>query len=45
MQENIQLANLIMNSGESSGLKDIINTLREGINALIDAINEGRLKV
>ena len=44
MQENIQLANLIMNSGGRSGLKDIINTLREGNNTLIDTINGGRLK-
>ena len=44
MHENIQLANLIMNSGGRSGLKDIINTLREGNNTLIDTINGGRLK-
>ena len=44
MHENIQLANLIMNSGGRSGLKDIINTLKEGNNTLIDTINGGRLK-
>ena len=44
MQENIQLANLIMNSGGRSGLKDIINALKEGNNRLIETINGGRLK-
>ena len=44
MHENIQMANLLMDSGERSGLKDIINTLREGNNTLIDTISGGRLK-
>ena len=44
MHENIQMANLLMESGERSGLKDIINTLREGNNTLIDTISGGRLK-
>ena len=33
-----------MDSRERSGLKDIINTLREGNNTLIDTISGGRLK-
>ena len=44
MHENIQMANLLMDSRERSGLKDIINTLREGNNTLIDTISGGRLK-
>ena len=44
MHENIQMANLLMDSGERSGLKDIINTLRDGNNTLIDTISGGRLK-
>ena len=44
MHDNIQMANLLMDSGERSGLKDIINTLREGNNTLIDTISGGRLK-
>ena len=44
MHENIQMANLLMDSRERAGLKDIINTLREGNNTLIDTISGGRLK-
>ena len=44
MHENIQMANLLIDSRERSGLKDIINTLREGNNTLIDTISGGRLK-
>ena len=44
MHDNIQMANLLMDSRERSGLKDIINTLREGNNTLIDTISGGRLK-
>ena len=44
MHENIQMANLLIDRGERSGLKDIINTLREGNNTLIDTISGGRLK-
>ena len=44
MHENIQMANLLMDSRERSGLKDIINTLRDGNNTLIDTISGGRLK-
>ena len=44
MHDNIQMANLLMDSREHSGLKDIINTLREGNNTLIDTISGGRLK-
>ena len=44
MHDNIQMANLIMDSRERAGLKDIINTLREGNNTLIDTISGGRLK-
>ena len=44
MHDNIQMANLLMDSRERAGLKDIINTLREGNNTLIDTISGGRLK-
>ena len=44
MHDNIQMANLLIDSRERSGLKDIINTLREGNNTLIDTISGGRLK-
>ena len=44
MHENIQMANLLIDSRERSGLKDIANTLREGNNTLIDTISGGRLK-
>ena len=44
MHDNIQMANLLIDNRERSGLKDIINTLREGNNTLIDTISGGRLK-
>ena len=44
MHDNIQMANLLMDSRERGGLKDIITTLREGNNTLIDTISGGRLK-
>jgi len=44
IHENIQKANLLIDSGERAGLKDIINTLRDGNNTLIDTISGGRLK-
>ena len=44
MHENIQMANLLIDRRERSGLKDIANTLREGNNTLIDTISGGRLK-
>ena len=44
MHENIQMANLLIDNREHGGLKDIISTLREGNNTLIDTIQGGRLK-
>ena len=44
MHENIQMANLLIDNKEHGGLKDIIHTLREGNNTLIDTIQGGRLK-
>ena len=44
MHDNIEKANLLMDCKEYAGLKDIINTLREGNNTLIDTISGGRLK-
>ena len=44
MHDNIQMANLLMDNKEHGGLKEIINTLREGNNTLIDTIQGGRLK-
>ena len=44
MHENIQMANLLIDSREHAGLKDIIHTLRDGNNTLIDTISGGRLK-
>ena len=44
MHDNIKIANLLIDSREHSGLKEIINTLREGNNTLIDTISGGRLK-
>ena len=44
MHDNIQMANLLIDNREHGGLKEIINTLREGNNTLIDTIQGGRLK-
>ncbi len=44
MHDNIQMANLLIDSREHAGLKDIVHTLREGNNTLIDTISGGRLK-
>ena len=44
MHDNIEKANLLIDSREYAGLKDIIKTLREGNNTLIDTISGGRLK-
>ena len=44
MHDNIQMANLLIDNRERGGLKEIINTLREGNNTLIDTIQGGRLK-
>ena len=44
MHDNIEKANLLIDCREHAGLKDIINTLREGNNTLIDTISGGRLK-
>ena len=44
MHENIQMANLLIDNREHGGLKDIISTLREGNNTLIDKIQGGSLK-
>ena len=44
MHDNIEKANLLIDSREHAGLRDIINTLREGNNTLIDTISGGRLK-
>ena len=38
IQDNIQIANLFIDSGEKADLKDIINILREGNNTLIDKL-------
>ena len=38
IQDNIQIANLFIDSGERADLKDIINILREGNNTLIDKL-------
>ena len=42
MQDNIKMANILIDKRKN--LKDIINTLREGNNTLIDTINSGRLE-
>ena len=44
MHDNIEKANLFIDSKEHAGLKDIINTLSKGNNTLIDTIRGGRLK-
>jgi hypothetical protein len=44
MHDNIEKANLLIDCREHAGLRDIINTLREGNNTLIDTISGGRLK-
>jgi len=44
MHDNIQMANLLIDNKEHGGLREIINTLREGNNTLIDTIQGGRLK-
>ena len=44
MHDNIQMANLLIDNREHGGLKEIINTLRDGNNTLIDTIQGGRLK-
>ncbi len=44
MHENVQIANLMLDNHEISGLKEILNTLRNGNNTLIDTISGGRLK-
>lgn len=44
MHENIQIANLMLDNREVSGLKEVLTTLRNGNNTLIDTISGGRLK-
>ena len=44
MHDNIQMANLLIDNREHGGIKEIINTLREDNNTLIDTIQGGRIK-
>jgi hypothetical protein len=44
MNQTIQIANLLIDSKERSGLNDKINTLREGNNSIVDTISGERLE-